>query len=214
MKSLLSLVISLAIGSVTWANSSTSIELTPPRLEGGKPLMEALSLRSSVRAFDSRQLELADLSDLMWAAFGVNRPEEGKRTAASAYNAQDLELYVFLQEGVYFYEATEHVLHQVEPGDHRNLLSRGRDAYKDAPLFIVLVSDVSKFPQGSEEKRKEWGAISAGLVSQNISLFCASAGLITRPRAGMDSEGIRDLLFLQDNQLLLINHTVSYPIPE
>ncbi len=213
MKIPISVLVFLSFSLVVRAESTSSRPFNPPNLDRGLAVMQAFLRRASVKEFDSRKLDWQDLSDLIWAAYGVNRPAEGKRTAPSAYNAQDIELYVFLEEGVYFYEAREHVLHLFEPGDHRDLVSRGKKGLKEAPVFLVLVSDVSKFPQGTAAKKLEWGAISAGIVSQNISLFCAGTNMVTRPRAGMNAKLIRELLFLQDHQILLLNHGVSYAKP-
>lgn len=170
--------------------------------------MKALSDRRSATEYSDKMLTQDDLSDLLWAANGINRPEEGKKTAASAMNRQDVMVYTFTAEGVHLYDAGNHELTPVAEGDHRKLFGqRGM-----APLIVLLVSDVAKFGEvGTPELRKEWGAIDVGLVSQNIALFCSGNDLATRPRAGMDREGIKSLLGLTEWQLPMLNHAVGYP---
>jgi SagB-type dehydrogenase family enzyme len=194
------------------AQATKTIQLTPPDIQRGLPYMEALSHRASQKVFDTASLKLADLSDLLWAANGINRPDVGKRTAPSALNAQDIDIYVFFKTGIYLYNAKAHVLDFVEKGDHRILFS-GR--HKEAPLppvICLLVSDISRFKFGETVLRKEWAAMDAGIVSQNISIFCASVGLATRPRASMDKEKLRKILKLSDTQYLMMNQPVSYKV--
>lgn len=186
------------------------IKLEPPDLNRNTSLMEALSVRASARGYDTEPLSMRDLSDLIWAANGINRPDEGKRTAPSAMNAQDVDVYVFIKQGVYLYEHRDHTLIGIVEGDHRKLIAGRQEIVAEAPVSLLLVSDISRFRAGSDELKRTWAAIDVGIVSQNISLFCASAGLATRPRASMDQEGLRQLLSLSDNQLILLNHPVSY----
>ena len=155
-------------------------------------------------------LDLQDLSDLLWAADGINRPDIGKRTAPSAMNAQDIDLYVFLKEGVYLYYAGENKLQPVAEGDSRNLVAGRQEEVASAPVIILMVSDTSRFRAGNEIQKLIWGAVAAGTVSQNIALFCASTGLSTRPRATMDQVKLRELLKLKDSQILILNNPVSY----
>jgi len=129
---------------------------------------------------------MRDLSDLLWAANGINRPDEGKRTAPSAMNAQDVDVCVFMKQGVYLYEHRDYTLIGIVEGDHRKLIAGRQEIVAEAPVSLLLVSDISRFRAGSDELKRTWAAIDVGIVSQNISLFCASAGLATRPRASMD----------------------------
>lgn len=210
MKKIL-IVLSLVFSSVlTFAQLPEIIDLTQPDLNRGLPLMKALSLRASVKEFDTTAIKLKDLSDLLWAANGVNRPESGKRTAPSALNAQDIDVYAFFKNGVYLYDALRHQLKLVASGDYRYLICGEQKDYEKAPLMLVLVSDVSRFPFGDDSSRVEWGAMDAGLVSQNISLFCASLGLHTRPRAGMEKEQLHKIMKLKKSQYLMMNSIISY----
>ena len=168
------------------------IKLNAPDLQRGESVMQALSKRHSTRSFSERELSLQDLSDLLWAANGINRPESGKRTAPSAMNRQDIQVYVCTAKGNYLYDAKASELQPISKGDVRPL---------EAPVCLILVSDTDE----------GWGAIDAGIVSQNISIFCAGTGLATVPRGTMDQAALRKALQLKDSQRLLLNHPVGYP---
>lgn len=192
------------------------IKLPEPNKKRGLPVMEALAVRASVTEWSDKDLSIQDLSDLLWAANGINRPEIGKRTAPSAQNAQDVDIYVFMKDGVYLYDAKGHSLEQVVQGDHRLLFFPPRpqqpplEQMTMPPVVLLLVTDLSRFRFGPEELKREWGAIDVGIVSQNISIFCAAVGLGTRPRASMDREKIRALLKLKETQYPLLNHPVGH----
>jgi len=192
------------------AQEAKTIVLNPPDLNRGLPVMKALSVRASATEFDTAVINLQDLSDLLWAANGVNRPESGKRTAPSAMNARDIDVYVCMQKGVYLYNATKHVLELVAEGDYRKLAAGKQDYVAKAPVICLLVSDISRFPSGEDSQRMVWAAEDAGIVSQNISVFCASVGFSTRCRASMDKESLGAVLKLKDSQHLMLNHPVSY----
>ena len=202
-----------------------TITLNEPDKKRGLPFMEALSVRASAREWSDQDLSLQDLSDLLWAANGINRPEEKKCTASSAQNAQDIDIYLFMKEGIYVYDADAHALVPVLAGDFRSQIMMGPPPRpKDAggpppppppppsnpPIQIVLISDVSCFKFGPPELKPEWGAIDAGIVSQNISLFCAATGLMTRPRASVEKEAVKNLLKLSDTHYVFLNHPVGY----
>jgi nitroreductase len=209
------------------AGDMQTITLNPPNLKRGLPFMETLSVRASAREYAERDLSLQDLSDLLWAADGVNRPAENKTTAPSAMNSHDVRIYVFMKEGAYLYDAPKHELLPVLAGDYRSQLMMARPAAPAAgappasvtppppapsapPVQIVLVSDAERFQRGTPETKYEWGALDAGIVSQNISLFCAATGLKTRPRALLDKARIKELLQLADAQAVFLNHPVGY----
>lgn len=193
------------------AQDLKSIALNPPDKESGLPVMVAFSKRSSASVFTDEKLKLQDLSDLLWAANGINRPDSKKRTAPSAMNAQDIDIYVFMQEGVYFYNAVKNSLEPVASGDQRGLVAGRQANFSNAAVMLLLVSDISKFQNGDEASKLSLAAMDAGMVSQNISLFCAGAGLITRPRATMDIAKLTEVLKLKDTQHPILNNPVSYP---
>ena len=208
-KIMLSICLVMLAASLS-AQDARTITLNPPDLSRGLPVMKALSARASATEFDTVALNLQDLSDLLWAANGVNRPESGKRTAPSAMNARDIDVYVCMQKGTYLYNATKHVLELIAEGDYRKLAAGKQDYVAIAPVICLLVSDISRFPNGDDSQRMVWAAEDAGIVSQNISVFCASVDFSTRCRASMDKENLGDLLKLQDSQHLMLNNPVSY----
>ena len=193
-----------------FSQSEKTIVLNPPDTTRGLPVMKVLSIRASSREFDTARINLQDLSDLLWAANGVNRPEIGKRTASSAQNAQDIDVYVVMDAGIYLYDAKKHKLDLIIDGDRRMLFSGRQKDAPQPPIICLLVSDNSKFRFGEDSLKAVFGAEDAGIVSQNISIFCASVGLSTRPRAGMDQAKLRELLKLKGSQHLMLNLPVSY----
>lgn len=178
-----------------------TIKLPSPNLNRGIPIMQAYSKRASVRRFSSKEIKLEDLSDLLWAANGVNRPHEGKRTAPSALNSQDIDIYVFIEKGVFLYNAQKHQLDSIIEGDHRSIVASGQSEFGNAALMCVLVSNSSD---------PVWAAIDAGIVSQNISLFCASEDFLNRPRITMNKASLNSILNLKPSQELIMNNVVSY----
>ncbi|HPT27646.1 MAG TPA: SagB/ThcOx family dehydrogenase, partial [Bryobacteraceae bacterium] len=155
--------------------------LPPPSNNGGMPLMNALKARSSSRDFAGKPLPQQVLSNLLWAAYGVNRPASNGRTAPSAHNWQAVDLYVALPDGLFLYNAKAHALELVSKSDAR-VLAGTQDFVGTAPLNIVMVARISKMKASSEDSQADlvnWAAVEAGAVSQNIYLFCASEGLAT-----------------------------------
>lgn len=180
----------------------------PPVVKGvPATLMQALEKRQSVREFDKGNIPLRELSNLLWAANGVNR-EDGKRTAPSALNKQDVDVYVCMENGAYKYDAKGHALVQVTDKDVRPAVAAQQTWAADAPVVIVLVSDLRKL---GGEKAREMGAIDAGHVSQNVCLYCAATGLATVPRASMDKRAVATALNLEDGQEPMLNLPVGYP---
>lgn len=209
MKNLILLCTCLVIASSIIAQDIESIPLNPPNTQRGLPVMEALSLRASVSKFDTTSLPLQDLSDLLWAANGINRSETGKRTAPSAINAQDIDVYAFLKTGIYIYNARKHHLELVDNKDYRSTFFDKKDA-AISPVIFLAVSDISRFRFGETAQRLEWAAMDAALVTQNILIFCASVNLASRPRASMDKTILRKILKLDDSQHPMLNIPVSY----
>jgi SagB-type dehydrogenase family enzyme len=212
-----SLIISLLVGSAG-AQELKTIQLNEHSKVRGSNIMETLQNRQSTRAYDTTDISLQDLSDLLWAANGINRPEKdkiGKKTAPSAQNSQDVDIFVCTSDGTFFYEAYTNSLKQVITQDIRPLMEGRRPA--GTPVLLLLVSDMSKYRgyrADSAQYNKnmyDMGALDAGIVSQNISLFCAGIGLGTIPRAGMDKKGIHKALNLTASQVIWLNHPVGFP---
>jgi SagB-type dehydrogenase family enzyme len=210
MKKSVALLCLAIIGYSMYAQDAKTIILNPPDLTRGMPVMQALSLRASATEFDTTSLNLQDMSDLLWAANGINRPESGKRTAPSARNWQDIDVYVVMKSGAYLYNHNKHCLDFITGGDHRALVAGRQENFAVAPLFCVMISDFSRFSSGDDSSKMVIAAYDAGIVSQNISIFCASVGLDTRVRVTMDQEKLREILKLKDSQHLMLNNPVGY----
>jgi len=189
--------------------AAPTIELPAPRKEGGAPLMDALSRRCSVRDFSPRELSSQMLADLLWAAYGVNRPDGG-RTAPSALNAQEIDIYVALPSGAYLYDASANVLQLVAGSDLRAITGY-QDFVDEAPLDLVFVADYGRMSLVPAGQREGYASASAGAISQNVYLFCASNGLATVIRAWINREAIADALGLSHDQQVLLSQTVGNP---
>ncbi|HOG23054.1 MAG TPA: nitroreductase family protein [Candidatus Omnitrophota bacterium] len=187
----------------------TNMRLLPPDTEGGKPLMQALSERKSSREFRPDELPPQVLSNLLWAANGVNRPD-GRRTSPSAKNTQEIEIYVAKKEALYLYDAKEHALTVVIPEDIRSRI--GRQVFvQDAPVGLIFVSNTGKFRGGSEEDALFYSATDTGYVSQNVYLFCASEGLSTVVLGTIDRDQLAKTMKLQPRQRIILTQPVGYP---
>lgn len=186
------------------------IQLNAPDTTRGSNVMKALKERKSVREYNDRALTLEDLSDLLWAANGINRLADGKRTAASAMNAQDIDIYVCLKEGAYFYDAKNNQLALVTKEDIRPAVADLQTFVNTVPTCLVLVSDTARFPKTDAQRTLIIGAMDAGIVSANISVFCSSVGLATVPRAFMNVEALKKALKLKESQIPMMNHPVGY----
>ena len=186
------------------------IKLNTPDKMRGATIMKSLNDRQSFHEYSPESLKPQDLSDLLWAANGVNRPESGKRTAPSARNLQEVEIFVIFREGAYHYNAIEHALNPVAAGDFRDAVAASQDFAKTAPLSLVLVADMSKYGN-MDENSKLMAAVDVGIVCQNINLACAGLGLVTIPRGTMDKDALTSALKLKEHHLLLMNNPVGYP---
>ena len=196
--------------SVTEIPADSIIKLLEPDKTLDVSLMQALSDRASQREFADKQLSLEDLSSLLWAANGVNR-EDGKRTAPSAVNSQDVDIYVCMASGAYLYDAKQSQLTRITTEDLRPAVC-GKQPM-EAPVFLVMVADISRYPEGLASQRQlveSFACMDAGYVSGNIGLYCAAAKLATVPRASMDKEALTKSLNLKDTQIPLLNNPVGY----
>jgi nitroreductase len=210
LKSILFLANLILFAFSVSAQEFAPIQLNAPSKERGANIMEALANRRSTREFSPEKLSLQDLSDLLWAANGINRPD-GRRTAATARNNQDIDVYAIMEEGSYLYDAKSHTLLPIAPGDHRGLIADAQASVKTAPVSLLMVSDLSRFVGLDPASRPIWGALDAGIVSQNIMLFASACGLVTVPRVYMKKEELKTVLRLSDTQIPMINNPVGYP---
>jgi nitroreductase len=191
------------------AQDLPSISLPPPQMTGGKPLMQALKERQTVREISPAHLPPQVLSDLLWAGNGINRPEIAHRTAPSAMNSQEIDIYVAITEGIYVYDAKGNRMEPVASGDIR-ARTGGQDFVKVAPVALILVADLTRMTKVQPEDKERYATIDAGFISQNIYLFCSSAGLATVVHE-TDRTGLREALHLKPDQKIIIAQSVGYP---
>lgn len=185
------------------------LELPQPQTDGGRPLMQVLKDRKTSREFSGESLPPQVLSNLLWAAFGINRPAEGRRTAPSAHNWQEIDIYVATAGGAYLFEPKTHSLKPVIADDIRK--STGTQAFvADAPVNLVYVADYTRMVDASESDRVSSSAADTGFIAQNVYLFCASEGLATVVRGGVD-QSLPKLLKLRPDQHITLAQTVGYP---
>ena len=205
------LIIALLLcGAVAAEQQLTSQQLPAPQTESGRPLMQVLKERSTSRSFSARKLPPQVLSNLLWAAFGVNRPESGHRTAPSAKDRQEIDIYVAMAEGLYVYEAKTHVLQPVLAVDIRAMTGR-QTFVADAPVNLVYVADLGRMGKVSKEEQDLYSAADTGFISENVYLFCASEGLATVVRGSVDRETLAKAMRLRPDQKIILAQTVGYP---
>lgn len=212
MNKTLALIIGIFISTSVFSQNDT-IQLPEPEMTGGMPLMEALKNRETQRNFDSsKELSEQQLADLLWAANGVNRPESGKRTAPSAVNWQEIEIFVSTKDGVFKYLPNENALLTIHNKDVR--IDMGKQEFTgDAPVNLIFVSDHSKMSGGSNSK-EFYSATDCGFVSQNVYLYCASEGLATVVLGYIDRDVIAKHLELNEHENIVLTQTIGYPVSE
>ena len=202
-------LILLLCGAAAAGDIAANIALPQPDKKGGMPLMQALSERKSTREFSPRSLPAQMLSNLLWAAYGQNRPD-GRRTAPSANNRQTVDIYVTLPEGAYLYNVKEHRLDLVAAGDWRAAAGR-QDFVAHAALNLVYVADYAKMAGTAAEDRALYTGAETGFIGQNVYLYCASEGLATVVRAMIDRPELAKVLKLRPDQKITLSQTVGYP---
>lgn len=184
------------------------IKLNTPTFTEGMGLMEALKNRKSSSGFTNKEIPLQDISNLMWAALGVNRPD-GKRTAPTGSNRQEIELYAFFEFGAYYYNYKNHTLELVAEGDHRAIT--GRANVQDAYLNLLFIADTDKTGPGHRPgDANTVSYVNVGYVSQNVYLYCASAGLGSRARGGWNQQEVIKRLGLKESMVVVLGQTVGY----
>jgi nitroreductase len=204
------LIVGLAGMFCTSVLGQDLLKLPPPRTDGGRPLMQVLKDRRSAREFSTNTLPAQILSDLLWSAFGINRPETGRRTAPSARNWQEIDVYVATADGLFVYDAKANALKTVLNEDVRALCGT-QDYVKDAPLNLVFVADFSRMGEASDDDKKNMAYADAGFISENVYLFCASEGLATVIRASIDRPALATKMGLSSAQNIILAQTVGFP---
>jgi hypothetical protein len=185
------------------------IKLAPPTMSGGMPLMQALTLRHSTREYSERPLPPDILSNLLWAAFGVNRPS-GDRTAPYWRHIMVIDVYAAMANGVWFYDPKDHVLRQHSSADLRATTGQ-QDFVGGAPLNLIYVANGDHMKDVSREDRRLFASVDAGFIGQNVYLFCASEGLASVFRGAVPYKKLESAMQLGDDQFVTFAQTVGYP---
>lgn len=206
----LSLILVLLL-SFTGLSAQEEIRLPAAQKTGGMPLFEALDHRQTIRSFNANPLSEQDLSNLLWAAFGINR-DDGRRTAPSARNWQEFDIYLIMADGWYVYDPQSHAIIKQGSEDLRGYAG-GQDFVATAPLNLIFVSDRDRMTGVSSENHERLSSINVGYISQNVYLFCASEGLATVARGYIDKAVLHEVLQLSPSQKVILGQTVGYPAP-
>jgi SagB-type dehydrogenase family enzyme len=199
------------VGCVTLALAAELaqvVTLPAPRTKGGMPLLQALNERKSGREYSPKELSLQTLSDMLWAGFGVSRPD-GRRTAPSAANVQEIDIYIAKADGLFRYNAQKNVLELIIAEDIRE--ATGQQPFvKSAAVNLIYVADMTKKGRFGAQKDL-WAAVDAGAIAENVYLFCASEGLATVVRGLYDEELLSKAMKLTAGQKILLTQSVGYP---
>jgi nitroreductase len=197
------------VGMPLRADEPKPISLPAPQTDGGKPLMQALKQRRTIRDLKPDKLPPQVLANLLWAGFGINRPESGQRTAPSAMNSQEMDVYVALPEGLYVYDAKPHQLRPVLGKDLRARTS-GQPFATNAPVVLIYVADLPRLTKANPERREFYAGIDTGFISQNIYLCCASEGLATVV-FDLDRPPLAAAMHLRPEQKIILAQAIGYP---
>jgi SagB-type dehydrogenase family enzyme len=187
------------------------VTLPPPSQAGGIPMMQALKQRKTTREFTSEKLPAQTLGDLLWAAFGINRPESDHRTAPSAMNSQEVDLYVAIAEGVFVYEPKAHRLKPLLNQDLR-AKTTGQEFARQAPVVLIYVADLPRLVKAKPESRPFYAGIDTGCIVQNVYLYCSSAGLGSVVY-DLDRKPLSEALALGPDQRIILCQAVGFPRP-
>lgn len=204
------LLAGLAVAAIPLTASAQGKRPLPaPRRDAGKPLMQVLQSRRSIREFSPSALPLQTISDLLWAAYGINRPT-GDRTAPYWRHIMVIDVYVAMSDGVWLYEPKQHALLPHLDTDIRALTGL-QDFVATAPLNLVYVAHGERMNGISAEERRLYGSVDAAFAGQNVYLYCASEGLATVFRGAVDQEKLGRAMRLDDGQFVTFAQTVGYP---
>jgi SagB-type dehydrogenase family enzyme len=190
------------------ANAQEAIKLPAPKTEGGMPLMQALKERRSGREFSSQKLSMETLSNLLWAAWGVNRPD-GHRTAPSARNSQEIDVYVAMSDGLYLYEPKQHQLQKILAEDIRAATGT-QDYVKDAAINLIYVADLTRGNLKEPAAIEFYSGADTAFLAQNVYLFCASEKLEVVVRGSVDRTALAKIMKLRPDQKITLAQSVGY----
>ncbi|MBU0486470.1 MAG: nitroreductase family protein [Bacteroidetes bacterium] len=191
-------------------SAQDTLFLPEPVMTGGMPLMEALKKRCTTREFADKELSMQQISNLLWAATGVNRPETGKMTAPTARDSREIDVYIVLKTATYKYVPAQNILILQKMGDFRSDVGK-QDFTKEAALGLLYVVDFSKMPNTPQEKLDLYGATDTGFISQNVYLFCASENLATVVLGSINREEIAATFQFSKNQKVILTQVVGFP---
>ena len=191
------------------AASQEKTILPAARTTGGIPLMQALQLRRSTREFAQRPLPRQVLSDLLWAAYGINRPS-GDRTAPYWRHIMVIDVYAAMADGVWLYDPKQHALLPHVAQDIRAQTGR-QDFVGSAPLDLVYVAHGERMKDVSVEERRLYASVDTGFIGQNVYLYCASEGLATVFRGAVDYPRLAAAMQLDASEFVTFAQTVGYP---
>lgn len=192
------------------AQQLAPIDLPAPRLDFGRSIGQALRMRRSQRDFASRPLPVQVLSELLWSAFGVNRPDTQDRTAPSWRHARETEIYAAMASGTWRYDPAAHRLEPHLAGDIR-AQTGVQDFVATAPLTLVYVSDATHLSGIPPQEQRRFAAADIGFIAQNVYLYCASELLACVFRGSLDAERVGRTLQLTETQFIEFAQTVGYP---
>lgn len=210
LTSLIITAAALIYSAVCSAEETKPIKLPQPETKGGMPLMQAMSERKTSRSFSRKELPPQVMSDLLWAARGINRKDSGLLTVPTTRSAQEMDVYVATAEGLYLYDAKANILLPILKEDIR--AATGTQPFvKDAPVNLIFVADLSKMAGMPPEAIDFYTATDTGFISQNVYLFCASAGLATVVRGWVDKPALAKAMKLRPDQRVILTQTVGYP---
>ena len=185
------------------ATEGKELHLPPAERDGGRPFMELLNERRSTRKFSDRELEPHILSGLLWAANGVNRENDGKRTAPSARDMREIDIYIITPQGAYLYIPEEHQTKLIKAGDFRKEAAGRSEFAANAPVILVFVANAKKMEKMDAAAKEAYAHIDCGYVSQNVYLYCASENLATVAIGGVDKAGMIKILGLKEDKVIL-----------
>lgn len=207
-KALVSIIAATFCLAACAQHAPKSIKLLEPSFDEGMTLMQALKERKSSSGFTEKEIPLQDLSNIIWASLGVNRPD-GRRTSPTGSNRQEIELYAFFETGAYWYNYKTHTLELVKEGDYRAITGR-KDA-QSAYLNLLFIADTTKTGPGSKAgDANTVSYVNVGYVSQNVYLACANAGIGSRARGGWDQKKVVETLGLPETMIVVLGQTVGY----
>ena len=204
MRKLLTLALMMMLSTSMMAQSVQQLPAPKFDKKSNMSLIDVLQKRESVREYAADPLTDQELSNILWGACGINRPESKRLTAPSAVNAQDIIVYVCRADGAWRYDAQQNTLTRITELDLRKAVAGRQPFAANAPVCLLLVSDLSKL-----RGNREYGAMDAGYVSENIFLICTALGLKTVARAMMERDALVRELGLNDSQVPMLKHPIG-----